>query len=323
MSSFIKVKIVSKILNFIYTMILFTADDFISILFPNVLGATLISTTGRPFRLGENACHSKMSLRIPRAFLWVWSNLLLFNISNQRTSDDVQEDRINKPWRPIASGRLSMQQATMIYHALLPIVLTMTLLVGGFMPCLILQSLTYCYNDLNGSNHWTLRGLINAGGYLSFISGAVEASLGTQHLELNRESLRWLSCVAFAITTTIHSMDLYDQDGDRKRGRLTLPLAFGAKYTRIWIGTVVIVVSVGAPHILDSSYLMAIPTLVMGAVVAEESLMKMNQSKIESKRTFRLWCIWITSLYILPSWSYFSPFQVTSPMVAGDCGRSR
>lgn len=49
--------------------------------------------------------------RLPATFLWVWTNLLPFSMNNQSQQCSIVEDRINKPWRPIPSGRISMREA--------------------------------------------------------------------------------------------------------------------------------------------------------------------------------------------------------------------
>ena len=116
-------------------------------------------------------------------FFWVWINLLLFNVSNQSQPGAVLEDTENKPWRPIPAGRLSAKHARKYIGILHVVTIGISLMLGGVHPCLALHLLTFWYNDLGSGETWALRNFINAGGYLCFITGAMQVAIGSQYLE--------------------------------------------------------------------------------------------------------------------------------------------
>jgi len=90
--------------------------------------------------------------RVPLVCLWNWLNLVVFNIANQRLPDSVLEDQINKPWRPIPTGRLSSDEARKLLLYILPFSLIMINFIGAFEEALWMIALTWMYNDLGGAD---------------------------------------------------------------------------------------------------------------------------------------------------------------------------
>jgi hypothetical protein len=87
---------------------------------------------------------------------WNWCNLLVFNIANQRLPDSVIEDQINKPWRPMPSGRLSSDEARQLLLSVLVLSLVTISLIGAFEDALWMIALTWIYNDLGGADVSTM-----------------------------------------------------------------------------------------------------------------------------------------------------------------------
>ena len=108
---------------------------------------------------------------------WVWLNLLSFDVSNQGAQPD--EDRINKPWRPIPSGRISQEDARILRGVLLVACLVLSSKLGVFPAGLVLSIATFCHNELRFDNHWLTRALCNAIGYTCFNAGASGVLSGT------------------------------------------------------------------------------------------------------------------------------------------------
>ena len=287
-----------------YTMrilYLFTVDDFISIILTTILcGATLSLTEGflrKPAVLGD------VLPRAPLILLWVWSNLLLFNMSNQSQPGALLEDATNKPWRPIASGRICIQDVALYIRVTRLGLLGLSLSVGGFYASLCLQLLTFCYNDLNGGEHWLFRNFLNAGGYLCFIIGAVQVTMATQKFDCSGRGLVWLCCTSAIIISTMHIQDLYDQKGDRMRNRKTIPLIFGDLRARYSILLMVLFWSFTAPAYWTLSIISFLPTVVLGTLVAVRLSQNETRDVAHDKMTFVYWSIWLISIQILPLWS--------------------
>ena len=66
----------------------------------------LLTTASVPF--------TTILTNIPITCFWIWLNILVISISNQRLPAGILEDKINKPWRPIASGRIGVEQASQL-----------------------------------------------------------------------------------------------------------------------------------------------------------------------------------------------------------------
>jgi 4-hydroxybenzoate polyprenyltransferase len=70
---------------------------------------------------------------------------------------------------------------------------------------------------------------INALGFCCFASGALEVALSTPLLSSpgHREIIRWLGIIAVVVASTVQMQDIGNQEGDRMRGRKSLPLTVG------------------------------------------------------------------------------------------------
>lgn len=49
-----------------------------------------------------------IAMAFPPTALYVWLFVLHFDTSNQMDPKSIEEDKLNKPWRAIPSGRLSV-----------------------------------------------------------------------------------------------------------------------------------------------------------------------------------------------------------------------
>jgi 4-hydroxybenzoate polyprenyltransferase len=106
------------------------------------------------------------------AVLWTWLHLLQFCVSNQ--SQNPGEDVLNKPWRPIPSGIVSVLNARILRWILLPLCLSLSISMSLEA---LLQSTSLAigfivYNELHLDSHWLMRNACNAWGYASFNAGA-------------------------------------------------------------------------------------------------------------------------------------------------------
>ena len=292
---------VRDLLHYLVVLYLFIADDFVSIVLPS-------TTCGITLSLAGGILQCPVSIidivpRVPLILTWVWINLLLFNMSNQSQPGAVEEDIVNKPWRPIASGRVSAQVLQRHIWTMRLVVLYMTFYLGGTCPSLLLQILTFWYNELNGGEEWFLRNFLNAGGYLCFIMGAMQVAAGTQYLRCTTKGLQWFFWTSVIISCTMHIQDLYDQEGDRLRSRRSIPLVFGDAPARFSIALPILFWSVGAPAFWSSSVFGYLPTVTIGSVLAMRLLERSKPDSAYDKTTFKYWNAWMISIHMLPVWT--------------------
>ncbi len=107
---------------------------------------------------------------LAKTAVWVWLFLLQFCVSNQ--SMGVQEDALNKPWRPLPSGRLTLLQAGVLRWSLLPACILLSYYYGALWPAIMLSIGIIMNNELQFDSHWFTRNITNALGYFAFGSGA-------------------------------------------------------------------------------------------------------------------------------------------------------
>ena len=114
------------------------------------------------------------------------------------------------------------------------------------------------------------------------------------------------------MSTTMQIQDLYDQEGDKLRGRTTVPLVFGDMNARYSIAVPVTVWSIIAPEFWQLDILGFILPITVGAIVVMRLLDMSRRGVGDDKRTFKLWNVWMVSLYLLPLWAHFLEPKIQS-----------
>ncbi len=148
---------------------------------------------------------------------------------------DLEIDRINKPTRPLPSGRLSLKQAwifTLIYYAL---TFTLAFLVNtAFVVIVFLTTLiTYAYS---GPPFRTKRFGLLANLTIAIPRGCLLVVAGWSAVASPLDVEPWLvglvmGLYIFGAATT---KDFSDMEGDRRYGCITLPIRYGVRASA-WI----------------------------------------------------------------------------------------
>lgn len=250
--------------------------------------------------------------RVPKTFFWVWVNVLLFSISNQRSEDAMVEDAINKPWRPLPAGRINPSQARRLLLMGIPLVVGVCYFyLGATQETIVCLLLTWMYNDLGGADeHFMVRNGVNSAAYFVYGCGAMRvASNLTLDDALQTGAVQWLGIVSAIILSTMHVQDLKDQEGDRARARSTAPLALGDTVARGTIVGGVLTWSILAPMYWFSSVSVPVASCGLGLVAAAIPclLAVLVSFRVLSWRdprsdtiTYKYWSIWLMSLFALP-----------------------
>ena len=233
--------------------------------------------------------------------LWVWMNLIPFVIDNQRQQGSIMEDRLNKPWRPMPSKRLSPSQAKRLMFILYITAFGTSVLLGGLRQNLSLMVLGFWYNDCGGAAHCVARNFINACGFVCFASGAMEVALGT-YLPLKLRLVQWFLIIGGVVFSTVQLQDMYDQAGDRICGRKTLPIALGDWRARLLTALPLGFWCLFCPWIWSMHFDVSIAFMALGSLIIFRTLFK-RQVK-DDKITWRIWVAWIVFLYLLPLIKY-------------------
>lgn len=241
-----KCRNVMKQLSFhVYSIWLFTFTDFKTIVLPSTAFA-LLNGSGVSHHMA-NIPSSNYNLPSPYQILkgtpmvifWVWTNLLPFTISDQRSPDAIEEDKLNKPWRIMPSQRLGRISAKYLMLAFYLIAIIASLQFGNLAQCLALVFLGYWYNDPGGADvRCPSRNFINGCGFICFSSRPVEVVISgpTFQARASESALKLLRCCYFLIAcivfSTVKTQDIHDQRGDSIRNRKTLPLTIGDAQAR-------------------------------------------------------------------------------------------
>lgn len=283
----------------LYTIYLFTSSDFKTIVIPKTIFGAIGSLSSSLVTRDSSFRPLHLLYRLPIIAFWVWINLLPFAIDNQRQTGAMQEDTINKPWRPLPSKRLTPQQARYMMLALYPVSIVTSAYIGGLQACIALILLGYCYNDLRAADvSCVVRNLINAGGYLSFILGAMDVAISESTASYTPKARQWFLLVGAVVFSTVHSQDFPDQEGDRARGRKTVPLVLGTRISSYVTAGAVMWWSAFMPWFWQLGLMGYFFPGVLGGVVGWR-LLKHGTVKAH-KLTFKIWNAWIVSLYLLP-----------------------
>jgi 4-hydroxybenzoate polyprenyltransferase len=283
-----------------YTIWLFTFSDLKTIMIPTTFFGLVGALSGQPM-LSASLSPSAITSRALHVLFWTWSTLLPFDINNQCQGPAITEDSYNKSWRPLPSKRISPKIATLLMMCLYAENMLISIYMGVFWQALSLLCLGTWYNRLGGADRSCIeRNIINAGGYVSFITGALTVAINKQDsdAEFGPIARSWFLCVGLIIFTTVHTQDFEDVDGDTARGRETVPLAFGDDVARGIVTLAVPFWSLLMPCYFQSQLLGYLCPFILGTIV---SFRIFTKRKVEDDRlTFRLWNLWIISLYTIP-----------------------
>ncbi|TDL26804.1 hypothetical protein BD410DRAFT_825296 [Rickenella mellea] len=153
-----------------------------------------------------------------------------FNLSNQITG--VDEDRINKPDRPIPSGKVTVPDAIRRWVVALSTFIGISIYEPSLRPETICWVLTVAFLCLSSAgSHW-------------FGKNSVAMTTGTWALlsaswkaiaPATPKSNAYVYAVALWAGLTVHIQDLRDIAGDAAVGRKTLPVVFGDRGSRLII----------------------------------------------------------------------------------------
>ena len=283
---------------------LFTQDDFFTFVFPNTIFGVCLALAGMPFVSvsGESSTPAWVAIlsRIPLVVCFNWTNLLIFDLANQRLWESVLEDRLNKPWRSIPSGRMTRTEVRQALQLVIPIVLATNhyyLGVGSETACIIVGC--WVYNDLKASDDsWLTRNAVIALGFGVFNWSSLKIAVGRGSAGITTTGLAWIGMYSLVIFTTMHVQDMKDQAGDRARGRRTAPLIFGDRAAR-WSLAVPILIwgPVCALH-CQATLLIATFVSLFGGYVGWRCLS--FHGSLQDRWTWQLWCAWTAMLSLMP-----------------------
>lgn len=212
----------------IRTLYLFTARDIITCIIPVVCLHTvicsfhLINSTQTAFACVAGPVHSWTSLL--HAVFWLWAHLLQCNVSNQYTG--AAEDKINKAWRPIPAGRVTIENAWRLRLALPFLCFALSIPYGSqvMWASVGVAASELWYDELNGALHWASKTLCSDVTYSMLEAGT--SLIASNSTTLDDTAIKAILCAFAIFASTLHAADFPDVVGDKAQGRVTLPMLF-------------------------------------------------------------------------------------------------
>ncbi|KAK6810870.1 hypothetical protein RU639_013598 [Aspergillus parasiticus] len=159
--------------------------------------------------------------------LWAMLYIYSFNLFTQSMSPD--EDRINKPDRPIPSGKVSVNAALKRCRITWGAFLIVSILHGQIIAEAIMWILcTIFLGATKSGGHWIGKNVVGMSVGNWALLSASRKLMGAQATQSSQHVVA-ISIWSGAIT---QAQDFRDQEGDRKIGRKTFPISFGDRTAR-------------------------------------------------------------------------------------------
>jgi 4-hydroxybenzoate polyprenyltransferase len=145
--------------------------------------------------------------------------------------------------------------------------------------------------------HYLIRNFLQSVALVCHARGSTIVAAGPHH-SLGPGSFLWFGIIGSIVFTSIQTQDLEDMEGDAKRDRKTIPLVFGQTVGRLSVALPVSAWSAICPFFWQLELPCYIPSCVIGFTIAFRVLVFRDIRS--DKITWKLWCLWIITIYLLP-----------------------
>ncbi|KAJ6460586.1 UbiA prenyltransferase family [Mycena sanguinolenta] len=158
----------------------------------------------------------------------VYLILLIYTFTSSNQISGVAEDRINKPDRPIPSGRISLRGAYIRWYASTGAFLILGAAEGVLRWTALWVLLTIAQNFTAFGKHWFTRNAI----FITFGTLCIMQPMWVHFAPTNPREWQWVVTLSVLSGILFQVQDFRDIVGDRATGRNTLPLALGERSSR-------------------------------------------------------------------------------------------
>lgn len=211
----------------------------------------------------------------------------------------VEEDRQNKPTRPIPAGILSVQGAVRrcaLSWALSPLALmtACSARASGWLVCSFAWAY-FCY-IWPRPQHWSFKNLFTAVYQITFVR--LVDSLVVLHTPCSGSNVILDVIYAIWILSTIHIQDFHDVEGDRKIGRRTLPVVLEGstlmlvrrRTAQFLVWFAILAATFGYQN-SESRIVLLFAALQLAGAIATSLRLLRTESLGESVRTYKLFYV--------------------------------
>ncbi|MFI2240360.1 UbiA family prenyltransferase [Streptomyces chrestomyceticus] len=160
--------------------------------------------------------------------VYFWLFIYEHTLANQLVG--VEEDRLNKPFRPLVTGESTVRGARLRLIAVRITFPVYGYCLGVLKWALMWQILSLLQHEYGWGRHWLGRNLYAGIGVIAQLMAAWEIVTA-----LTPDAWRWIVTLTITVTFLMSVQDLRDLHGDRAVRRSTMPLVFGELPTRIFL----------------------------------------------------------------------------------------
>ena len=206
---------------------------------------------------------------LPWVLFYFFLYLYSFNLCNQVAG--VEEDRIDKPDRPIPSGLLTIQGAKKRWYVATVLYILAGVAIGNVWSSFlwIFTTLMLCYGGWD--KHWFTKNCIPMP-LGAFAQGWAGWSAVCGDLWMNEKHAVFLGVIAFFVGPMANLQDFRDVEGDSQSGRKTMPVQFGLWKSKVLMSIVFAIRAVVLYFAIWSQYMQPF-TIFKAVYVFAEVLM--------------------------------------------------
>lgn len=216
-----------------------------------------------------------------------------FDILNQIKG--IEEDRINKPDRPLVSGLININQATHKYIYTSIFYIIFSYLNNVFIYSFIWIFTTILYNLVELDKHWFFKSLLMFPAIYTLVSSDFELLYSINIIE-NEEAFKKMLLLSLIGTLTIFVQEFRDIEGDLKVDRKTFPIRFGTSFSR-YICCITCIISIFIiNYVFMYNYIYLISNTFLLLIISIRVISKTQ--KYDDKITYDIWCIWYCINYL-------------------------
>lgn len=228
------------------------------------------------------------------AIVYFFLFIYCFTLSNQLTG--IEEDRLNKPDRPLPSGLITPRGALVRWYIAMAIFTAYGWYHGVLLWTLMWQISLTLHNMAHFARHWTTKNTCMAFGTLAMLAGA-----WSMVRPITNESMLWIVLPACIMFTHANIQDVRDIPGDRANGRRTFPIVFGWSFTRWYLVACFGLMPLLIHFVLIAPHGLSWPALACDGVLASlcamivVRLLRYNKSE-DHQQTYMLFTYWYCAL---------------------------
>ncbi|MFT3767301.1 MAG: UbiA family prenyltransferase [Minicystis sp.] len=209
---------------------LFIRRDLSTTIIPSLIFIFTALKTSGPASMGD------VARALGYGGLYFWLYIYSFCLGDQIVG--VEEDRINKPDRPIPAGLVSIRGAYIRWFVAMAAFLAAGAALGVFKWALLWVVVSVLHNFGGWDRHWLTKNCVAMPlGNLAELAAAWEMAR-----PLSPIGLRWLIVSPIFTFLTMSIQDFRDVAGDAAIGRRTLPMVLGDRTARIAVAIAHVVV---------------------------------------------------------------------------------